>query len=161
MALRGQVVDFVRLHLLDHVDQAGGVRHVAVVKHQAALFLVGILVEVVDAVGVQQGSAALDAMHFIPLFQKEFGEIGAILTGDAGDQSSFQEGVFLCFILSHGLLRLQGSPAGILTETMAAQRHPRLLHVVASFSPATGGTSEGIRKLAQSCAGRGGTGLPG
>jgi hypothetical protein len=47
---------------------------------------------VVDAIGVQQGSAALDAMHFIPLFEQELGEIGTILTGDAGDQSSFQEG---------------------------------------------------------------------
>ena len=46
------------------------------------------------------------------------------------------------------------SPAGILTETMAEQpSHPRLLHVVASFSPAAGGTSEGILKLSQSSAG--------
>jgi glycosyltransferase involved in cell wall biosynthesis len=45
------------------------------------------------------------------------------------------------------------SLAGILTETMADQpSHPRLLHVVASFSPAAGGTSEGILKLSQSCA---------
>ena len=44
--------------------------------------------------------------------------------------------------------------AGILTETMADQpSHPRLLHVVASFSPAAGGTSEGILKLSQSSAG--------
>ena len=46
------------------------------------------------------------------------------------------------------------SAAGILTETMAAHpSHPRLLHVVASFAPAAGGTSEGIRKLSQSSAG--------
>ena len=46
------------------------------------------------------------------------------------------------------------SLAGILTETMADQpSHPRLLHVVASFSPAAGGTSEGILKLSQSSAG--------
>jgi glycosyltransferase involved in cell wall biosynthesis len=45
------------------------------------------------------------------------------------------------------------SLAGILTETMADQpSHPRLLHVVASFSPAAGGTSEGILKLSQSSA---------
>ena len=44
--------------------------------------------------------------------------------------------------------------AGILTETMGVhESHPlpkRLLHVVASFAPAAGGTTEGIRKLAQS-----------
>src|ERR1700722_2137727 len=60
-----------------------------------------ILVEMVDAVGVQQGSAALDAVHFVPLFQKELGEVGAVLTGYAGDQSSFQEGVLLGSILCH------------------------------------------------------------
>jgi glycosyltransferase involved in cell wall biosynthesis len=43
--------------------------------------------------------------------------------------------------------------AGILTVVMAHQSHPRLLHVVDSFSPAAGGTTEGIRKLAQSSAG--------
>jgi hypothetical protein len=56
---------------------------------------VGILVEVVDAIGVQQGSAAFNAVHLIPLLQKEFGEIGAILTGNASNQGSFQEGVLL------------------------------------------------------------------
>ena len=44
-------------------------------------------------------------------------------------------------------------PAGILTETMAGHESPpppkRLLHVVASLAPAAGGTSEGIRKLAE------------
>ena len=41
---------------------------------------------------------------------------------------------------------------GILTETMGGQE-PRLLHVVASFAPAAGGTTEAIRKLAQCCVG--------
>src|SRR6202167_1784212 len=45
-------------------------------------------------------------------------------------------------------------PAGILTETMAgheSQALPkRLLHVVDSLAPAAGGTTEGIRKLAES-----------
>jgi hypothetical protein len=50
---------------------------------------------VVDTIGIQQGSAALDAMHFIPLFEQELSKIGTVLTGDAGDQSSFQEGVLL------------------------------------------------------------------
>ena len=34
-------------------------------------------------------------MHLISLLEKEFSEIGAILTGDASDQSSFQNGVLL------------------------------------------------------------------
>src|ERR1700728_3148934 len=45
-------------------------------------------------------------------------------------------------------------PAGILTETMAAHESQalpkRLLHVVDSLAPAAGGTTEGIRRLAES-----------
>ncbi len=43
------------------------------------------------------------------------------------------------------------SLTGILAEIMSTQSHnKRLLHVVRSFSPAAGGTSEGIRQLAES-----------
>jgi glycosyltransferase involved in cell wall biosynthesis len=49
------------------------------------------------------------------------------------------------------------SLTGILTETMPAQDSPkrskRLLHVVASFAPVAGGTTEGLRNLAESCTG--------
>jgi hypothetical protein len=85
MALRGQVVDLIRLHFLHHVDEAGGVGHVTIVEDETARLLVRILVKVVDAVGVQQGSAAFDAVHFIPLCEKKFGEISAVLTGNACD----------------------------------------------------------------------------
>ena len=85
VALRGEVVDFVGLHLLDDADEAGGIGEVAVVQDELAVVLVRILVQVVDAVGVEQGSAALDAVDFVALFQQEFGEVGAVLAGDAGD----------------------------------------------------------------------------
>src|SRR5271168_5093460 len=59
----------------------------------------------------------------------------------------FKKEVLLWLILCHG-------PADILAVTMAQQHSPpRLLHVVDSFSPAAGGTTEAIRKLAQSGAG--------
>ena len=35
MALRGQVVDLVGLHLLDDADEVGRIRHVAVVQEEA------------------------------------------------------------------------------------------------------------------------------
>ena len=53
MALRRQVVDLVGLHLLDDADQIGGVGQVAVVQMQAHVALVRVLVEVIDAVGVE------------------------------------------------------------------------------------------------------------
>ena len=53
------------------------------------LGLVRILVQVVDAVGVEQRGAALDAVDFVALAQQEFGEVGAVLAGDAGDEGFF------------------------------------------------------------------------
>ena len=50
MALGGQVVDLVGPHLLDDADEAGGVREVAVVQDELAPGLVGVLVEVGDAI---------------------------------------------------------------------------------------------------------------
>jgi hypothetical protein len=40
----------------------------------------------VDAMRVEQAGAAFDAVHHVALFEQQFGEIGAVLTGDAGDQ---------------------------------------------------------------------------
>jgi hypothetical protein len=85
VALRGEVVDLVGLHLLDDAHQAGAVGHVAVVQDELAVRLVRILVEMVDAVGVEERGAALDAVHLVALVEQELGEVGAVLAGDAGD----------------------------------------------------------------------------
>ncbi|MNY14445.1 hypothetical protein D3C86_1476220 [compost metagenome] len=53
VALSGQVVDLVGLDLLDDADQVGGIRQVSVVQVKAAVGVMGILVEVVDAIGVE------------------------------------------------------------------------------------------------------------
>jgi hypothetical protein len=89
MALRREVVDFVGLHLLDDAHQAGTVGHVAVVQREATIHSMRILVQVIDAVGVEQRCAALDAVHLVTLVEQELGKIGAILAGDAGDESGF------------------------------------------------------------------------
>lgn len=52
---------------------------------EAVVIGMGILIDVIDPGGVEQRGTALDAMHLVALFQKEFGQIGAVLTGDAGD----------------------------------------------------------------------------
>jgi hypothetical protein len=56
---------------------------------ETAILDVRILVEVVDAVGIEQGGPALDAMHLVALVEQELGEIGAVLSRDAGDQGDF------------------------------------------------------------------------
>jgi len=58
VALRREVVDLVGLHLLDDAHEAGGISHVAVVQDEAAIADVRILVQVIDAIGVEQRRAA-------------------------------------------------------------------------------------------------------
>ncbi len=53
VALRRQIVDLVRLHLLDDADQIGGIGQVAIVQVQPHAALVRILVEMIDAIGVE------------------------------------------------------------------------------------------------------------
>jgi glycosyltransferase involved in cell wall biosynthesis len=74
---------------------------------------------------------------------------------ETGERWKLSIVVILCEISLRSRI---GYAAGILAETMAAHEPQpvppkRLLHVVASFSPAAEGTTEGIRRLAESCAG--------
>jgi len=68
VALRGEVVDFVGLDLLDDADQVGGVGEVAVVQVEAPVGFVRILVEVIDPLSVELGGAALDAVDGVAFF---------------------------------------------------------------------------------------------
>jgi hypothetical protein len=43
-------------------------------------------VEVLDARGIEGGRPADDAMDFVTLTEKELGEVGTVLAGDAGDE---------------------------------------------------------------------------
>jgi hypothetical protein len=54
-------------------------------QNKVLVLNVGVLLDVINPLGVKQGGSALDAMYLITFFQEEFGEIGAILASDAGD----------------------------------------------------------------------------
>src|SRR5882672_4738785 len=54
-------------------------RHIAGVR---------VFVEVVDPRGVERGRPALDAMHRVTEAEQIFGEIGAVLPSDAGNQGN-------------------------------------------------------------------------
>ena len=87
VALGGQVVDFVGLHLLDDADEAATVRHVAIMQVDQALLLHVahplVEVEVFDAPGVKRRRAAQDAVHFISFLEEEFGQERTVLACDA------------------------------------------------------------------------------
>ncbi len=63
---------------------------------EARVIDMGIFVDVIDPLGVEERRAAFDAMHLIALFQQEFGKVGAILAGDTGDECGF---CHVCFVL--------------------------------------------------------------
>lgn len=56
------------------------------VEDEVAAFDMGVLVEVINAVGVEKGSPPLQAVDLVALFQEELGEIGPVLAGNPGDQ---------------------------------------------------------------------------
>ena len=89
MALRGKVVDFVRLRLLDDADEARRVRQVTVMKKEANVIFVRITVQVIDAYGVEHRRPSFDPVDHITFVQKELGQIRAILAGNPGDESDF------------------------------------------------------------------------
>jgi hypothetical protein len=57
--------------VLDDAQEAGGIGEIAVVDDKARGGLVGVLVQVIDAMGVEQRHPALDAMYGVPLAQQE------------------------------------------------------------------------------------------
>ena len=58
-------------------------------QDQAAVAYVRILVKMVDALGVEERGAPLDPVDDIALFDQEFGQVGTVLAGDAGDECNF------------------------------------------------------------------------
>ena len=89
MALRGEIVNLVGLHLLHDADQVRRIGQVAVIHEETHIRLMRVLIEMIDAVGIDERGAALDAVNDIALAEQEFGEKRAILTGDTGDERDF------------------------------------------------------------------------
>lgn len=86
MALGGQVIDLGRSDLLHQPDQIGRIRHVAIVHQERHAADMRILVEMIDARGVERGRPALDPVHVVAETEQILGEICSVLPGDAGDQ---------------------------------------------------------------------------
>ena len=76
----------MRLDRLYDPNQIRRIGQVAVVKDQPAIACMGILVQVINAIRIERRGAALDAVDFISLVEKELGEIGAVLPGHPSDK---------------------------------------------------------------------------
>ena len=85
MALRPEVVNFIRLDLVQEAGQVRSICQITVVENEAGIFLLPVPVEMVDALGVETGRPADDPVNFVAFFQEELGEVGAVLPRDSGD----------------------------------------------------------------------------
>ena len=85
MALCAEIVDLVGLNPLDRMQEAAGVREISIMEDESSVADVRILIEMVDAVRVEQRAAPLDAMDYIVFSQQKLSQIGPVLASDAGD----------------------------------------------------------------------------
>lgn len=65
VALGGKVVDLGRPDLLDQADQIGRIGHVAIVHQKRHIRDLPVLIEMIDARGIEGRGPPLDAMHDI------------------------------------------------------------------------------------------------
>ena len=91
VALRAEMIDFIRPDAVDEPREVQRVGKIAVVQEEAHAVDVRIGVEVVDARGVEGAGAADDAVDFVALLEQQIGEVGAVLAGDAGDECFFHD----------------------------------------------------------------------
>ena len=80
MALGREIVDLIGLDLANYPDQAGGVREITVMEAERRIRLVGIKIEMINTVGIEQRGATLDAVDLVPLLQEQFRQVGAVLS---------------------------------------------------------------------------------
>jgi hypothetical protein len=86
VALGRKVIDFGRLGFLHQPDQVGRVGHVAVMQQERHIAGMRILVQMIDARGVERGRPPLDAMDGVAEAKQIFRKVGAVLAGNAGNQ---------------------------------------------------------------------------
>ena len=58
-------------------------------QDEATPLFVRILIQVVDALGIERGGPALDTMHLVAFLQQELGEVATVLAGNTRDQCLF------------------------------------------------------------------------
>jgi hypothetical protein len=102
MALAGEVVDFRWTHFRKNTAQRGSIGEIAVMKKERLAVESFIPAQMLDSGTQEIARAPDDTMNGVSFFQKQFRQIGTVLTGDAGNQRGF-------FVLVHDL-GMPGTP---------------------------------------------------
>jgi hypothetical protein len=96
--LGSEVIDLVGLDLVNEAYEARRVGQVRVMQKQAHLLLVGVAIEVVDALGVEGGRPAHQAVDLVALVEQLLSEEGPVLPGDAGDDGTLHRPSMLAIL---------------------------------------------------------------
>src|SRR5262249_21328782 len=115
MTLGCEIVNLVRLSVLDDADQIRRICHVAIMKNKPYFLVMEVLIEMVDTACIERGGTTFYAMDNISFIKQEFCKICAILTSGSGDQSySFRHG---CSVPNLATSFHTRSPAAVNTYT--------------------------------------------
>jgi hypothetical protein len=70
VTLSGQVINFIRHGFLNQANQIGAIGQITVVQEHVYVLFMTIMIQVIDAIGIEQGASALDAMYLVPFAQQ-------------------------------------------------------------------------------------------
>jgi hypothetical protein len=82
------MVHFLGLEVIDEIGDLFAVHEVAIVQEEAGSRVVGILIDMIDAVRVEGARTPHEAVDFIAFREEEFGQIGTVLTSDTRDEGA-------------------------------------------------------------------------
>ena len=118
MALGAEVVDLGGLYLAKRAIRGGRIREIAVMEKEARVFVVGIPIEVVDPIRIERAGATNDTVNFVTFFEKQLGQIRAILARNSGDQCLFHRlrKDHLRLALSIRMRRFRGRPTRLFSR---------------------------------------------
>ena len=85
MTLCAEVVHLVWICFANDFGQTNSVGQIAIVQFQARAVFVRVLIDVIETLRVETGTAANDSMNFIALRKQKFGKITAVLSCDSSD----------------------------------------------------------------------------
>jgi hypothetical protein len=89
VALRAEMIDFVRNDALEQLGKTTGVGQIREMHEEFRVAFVPIRKQMIHTLGVKTTGAALDAVDFVTFGEEQFREVRAVLTGDAGYEGSF------------------------------------------------------------------------
>ena len=132
MRLCRQIINLVRLNLLDQAQDIRGIRQIAVMQLQPGVFVMTVLIKMINPRCIERRSTALHAVNLISLFQQQLGKIRTVLPSNSSNKRFFHN--FLCFLFTDKIClkyHKHFGKATLITHPNAAgspQRRPAPAH---------------------------------